>query len=175
MKRVSELTPEVLAERQEARNALLDSRGKARVQTVFEDESKTVQSDAHLADIRQILGAFGVQGIDVLEHLQLTEEDFFDVDEFDDFADVMRHVTVANEEFMKLPAFIREIFNHDPAVWLDHAHDKEKRDALVERLTETGDQVVDQPSRGAPAEPVAGAAESAGDGSGGDPGTGEAS
>ena len=110
----------------------LDYRGKPRskYQTFFLDESQTVQSDAPKADIVKILKRYKQVGI--VEHLNQTEAQFRDVSEFTDFADLMRQVKDAEGEFLKLPSKVREIFDHDVAVWLDSAHDEEKRNALVE-------------------------------------------
>lgn len=102
----------------------LDARGKLRTdyQTSFKGQkSKTVQSDAHLADIQEIMKKFGVVGM--AEHLQLTDDQFQDVTEFTDYADVMNHVKEAESTFLQLPSKVRELFDHDVAKWLDAAHD----------------------------------------------------
>lgn len=109
--------------------AAIDSRGKKRVQTVNKDPSKTIQSDAHLADITNILKRFGAEGMEMLDETALT---FADISEFTDLADALNQAKVAEIEFLKLPSKVREIFEHDVAVWLDTAHDKDKRDALVQ-------------------------------------------
>ncbi len=107
----------------------LDSRGRSRVQTVNNDPSETVQSDAHLADINQIMKTFAVGGFEALAEADLQ---FMDVSEFTDLADALNQTREAELQFMKLPSKVREIFDHDVAVWLDTAHDEDKRDALVE-------------------------------------------
>ncbi len=107
----------------------VDSRGKDRVQTVNTDPSETVQSDAHLADIQNILKSYGATGMEMLDETQMM---FADVTSFTDLADAMNQARLAEVEFLKLPSKVREIFDHDVAVWLDSAHDEEKRDALVE-------------------------------------------
>ncbi len=106
-----------------------DSRGRKRVQTVNNEPSQTVQSDSHLADIQNILARFGAGGIEALDE---TELQFGDVSEFTDLRDALDQARIAEVQFLKLPSKVREIFNHDVAVWLDTAHDEEKRDALVE-------------------------------------------
>ncbi len=106
----------------------VDARGRPRVQTVNEEESMTIQSDAHLADMKNILAQFGAGGMQDLDEAALQ---FSDVSSFTDLQDAMNQAKAAEIEFMKLPSKVREIFNHDVAVWLDTAHDKEKRDALV--------------------------------------------
>lgn len=110
----------------------LDYRGKQRSQfwTVNNRPSETVQSDKHDADINVIYRKFAKTGL--IDSLNSAEVNYMDISEFTDFADAMRNIRVAEMEFMKLPSKVREIFNHDPAEWLDAAHDPEKRQALVE-------------------------------------------
>lgn len=106
----------------------IDYRGKPRVQTVNEDPSETIQSDAHLTDVKNIMASFGARGHDMLDETAL---EFADVSEFTDLRDALDQAKNAEEQFMRLPSKVREIFGHDVAVWLDTAHDKDKRDALV--------------------------------------------
>lgn len=100
-----------------------DYRGKLRIefQTSFEgQESKTIQSDAHLADIQEILKSAG--GLPAL--LQEVDRQFMDVSEFTDYSDMMREVRGAELEFMKLDPQIRALFDHDVYKWLDAAHER---------------------------------------------------
>ncbi len=100
-----------------------DYRGKLRsqFQTVFGDEeSKTVQSDAHLVDIQQILKNAG--GLPAM--LEETDAQFMDVSEFTDYADMMREVRNAELEFYKLDPKVRALFDHDVYKWLDAAHER---------------------------------------------------
>ncbi len=106
-----------------------DARGKDRVQTVNDEPSETVQSDAHLADINTVLQTFMRDGIEALDHADLM---YKDVSEFTDLADALNQARDAEVEFMKLHPKVRAIFENDVANWLDTAHDVEKRDALVE-------------------------------------------
>lgn len=106
----------------------IDARGRDRVQTINTDPSSTVQSDAHLADITKIVEGFAKTGMDMLDEADLM---FKDVSEFTDLGDALRQAETAKVEFMKLPSKVREVFEHDVAVWLDTAHDEDKRDALV--------------------------------------------
>ncbi len=108
----------------------IDSRGKPRVQTVNDGESMTVQSDAHLADIQNIMAQYAETGMESLDEADLV---YKDVSEFTDLQDAFAQAALAEIEFMKLPSKVREVFEHDVAVWLDTAHDEDKRDALVER------------------------------------------
>lgn len=129
-----------------------DARGKKRSRfwTICDDESKTVQSDAHLADIQEILKSYGVTGMQT--SLDAAEDQFMDVSEFTDYADMMVNVRRATVEFMKLPSKIREKFNHDVFQWLDTAHDE--RRAVVRSQTERdGDPPKPRKDRRAPVEP----------------------
>jgi hypothetical protein len=109
-----------------------DYRGKLRrtYQTVNEEPSMTVQSDADGADINKILAKYAATGI--IDGLREVEIKYHDISEFTDFADAQRQLKVVEGEFMKLPSKVRGIFDHDVANWLDTAMDQEKRDALVE-------------------------------------------
>lgn len=111
-------------------NDNLDYRGRPRVQTVFEDESLTVQSDRDGADVNKILDRYAKGG--TLDSLNQADLRFLDVSEIGDYAEVMRTAKTAEVEFMKLPSKIREQFGHDVGNWLDAAHDQEKRNAMVE-------------------------------------------
>ncbi len=106
-----------------------DLRGKPRIQTINEQPSMTVQSDAHLADMNNILKQFAADGMSALDEADLH---YKDVSEFTDLQDALNQARIAELDFLKLPSKVREIFDHDVAVWLDTAHDQEKRDALVE-------------------------------------------
>lgn len=107
----------------------VDLRGKSRVQTVNTDPSETIQSDAHLADIEQVIRSFANDGGDMLDNVAMV---FADVSQFGDYHDVMLEVKKAEATFMELPSKVREIFGHSVETWLDTAHDEDKRDALVE-------------------------------------------
>lgn len=111
-----------------------DARGRLRSasQTVNDEPSMTVQSDAHLADIREILRRFDQVGMN--DMLDNADQAFMDVSEFTDFSDMMRQTAQATEEFMKLPARVRAAFDNDVYEWLDAAHDLEKRHAAMEKL-----------------------------------------
>jgi len=114
-----------------------DSRGRDRVQTVNEDPSETLQSDAHLADINKIMAQWEKTGGlgNILDNAEMM---FLDVTEFEDLADALNQAKSAEVEFLKLPSKVRELFDHDVATWLDTAHDPEKREAMRERAVKAG-------------------------------------
>lgn len=97
----------------------VDARGRARVQTVNEMESKTVQSDAFHADIRNVLRRY--EQMNIGDKLIEADQLFMDVSEMGSFADVQNQVIAAREHFMRLPGKARSIFNHDVFEYLDAA------------------------------------------------------
>lgn len=103
-----------------SRNENLDYRGKPRVQTEFDDESLTVQSDAEKADINRILKR---HSMGIIDHMRDVEARYLDVSEHSDYADAYRHAARAQEEFMRLHPKVREVFHNDAAEWLDAAHE----------------------------------------------------
>ncbi len=109
----------------------LDFKGRKRSKywVVNNEPSQTVQSDAHLADIQNILKQWSVGGSDTLDEAALQ---YADVSEFGDYHDVMIEVKRAERTFMALPPQVRSIFGNSVETWLDTAHDEDKRDALVE-------------------------------------------
>lgn len=111
---------------------ILDCRGNPRVQTTDFGDSLTVKSDAHLADIRQILKKY--EGTGIVDHLDHVDSVFMDVSEFTDYQDMLQQLDVAEAEFMKLPPQIRSLFDNQVGVWLDAAQDTDKRDAFLQEL-----------------------------------------
>ncbi len=112
----------------------IDYRGKQRslYWSVNEDPSETVQSDREQADIESILKSHGAGTF--YEHLDRAEKQFMDVNQFEDYTEVMREARRADVEFMKLPPKVRNIFHNDVAEWLDAAHDEDKADAIAEAI-----------------------------------------
>ncbi len=113
-----------------------DARGKLRSDfwTVNDEPSKTVQSDAHLAVIQEIMKAFGVVGME--KHLADVDMKFMDVSEFSDYTEMMMHVRGAEGSFMQLPSKIREKFDHDVFKWLDAAHHEPETEAAADVVVE---------------------------------------
>lgn len=114
---------------------VLDRRGRPRVQTVFEDESLTVQSDASRADIRHILGKykeFGVQS--AMAHVG----QFVDLSELTDYADAMRVVRATEEAFKQLPSQARKVFKNDASAWLDAVQDADVDPVKMDLLVQAG-------------------------------------
>ncbi len=107
----------------------MDYLERERVQTHFPEESLTIQSDSEKADIRKIMSRYKATGI--IDSLNEADLDFRDVTEVMDFQEAKSIMNEAEFQFMELPSKVREIFEHNVAVWLDTAQDEEKRDALV--------------------------------------------
>lgn len=128
-----------------------ESTGRKRVVTMNNEPSMTVQSERDRSEIREILRRYGATG--VADSLRNAELVFRDVTAFDDFTDLMRQNAVAQEEFMKLPSKVRQVFNHDVAAWLDAANDglDEAQTAKVIKLG----VVEASESRAVPAPPAA--------------------
>lgn len=143
----------------------VDSRGKARVQTVNELPSETRQGDADEADINKIMGKFLRHGL--TPNMELADNLFLDVTEFTDFKDAVDQLNEAERLFHTLPSKVRELFNHNVAEWLDAAHDPEKRDdiktaaELLYSAHSVGSSVTASPSEGA--EPGGGEAAGSGE------------
>lgn len=104
--------------------------GSLRVRRVNDDEEVTKQSFRDECDINRIVKQYQMTG--VVRHLNLAAAQYADVSGLTDYADALQMVRRAEELFMELPAKARKIFNHDPAQFLDAAHDPEKRALLVE-------------------------------------------
>lgn len=106
----------------------------------FEDESRTVQSDLPKTQIHNILRQYNNNG-GVITHLNQAQAAFKDVTEFTDLKDVLNQAREAEKAFMALPSKVREQFDHDVAVWLDTAHDLDKRAALLNKDAGHGEQL----------------------------------
>lgn len=104
--------------------------GTLRVRRVNDEPEVTKQSFRDECDINNIISQYKATG--VLRHLNSAEARFADVTELRDFSEAMVMVKAAEEVFMELPSSARKVFNHDPAAFLDAAHDPQKRDLLVE-------------------------------------------
>lgn len=111
-------------------------RRKPRVQTVNTLPSRTVQADVFKSEIKHVLAKYKQVGI--IEHLRSVDLQFRDVSEFSDFSDLMQQSKLAESVFMGLPSKVREVFDHDVAVWLDCAHDPKRLDALRPQLEKLG-------------------------------------
>lgn len=99
--------------------------GRVRVRSVNDQPEVTKQSFREECDINNIIRQFQRTG--VVRHLNEARASFADISELGDFHDAIALVELASESFMELPAKVRKVFDHDPAKFLDAAHDPEKR------------------------------------------------
>lgn len=113
----------------------VDRRGRPRVQTVFEDPSLTVQSDAERASIKHILGKYREMGI--AAGMQAAGE-FVDLSELTDYSSAMRAVKAAETAFYSLPAEARKVFGNDVAKWLDSVQAAESDPEAADLLVKAG-------------------------------------
>lgn len=104
--------------------------GSLRVQTLNEEPEVTKQSFRDECDINRIVKQYQMTG--VVSHLNRAQARYMDVSGVTDYADALLMVESVREMFMELPAKARKVFGHDPAKFLDAAHDLEKRELLVE-------------------------------------------
>jgi hypothetical protein len=84
-----------------------------------EDVSLTRQSEAEEADINTIVKRFGVTG--VLPNVERPPRYGDFVGLVNDFQTAQNLVVAATRSFEKLPGHVREMFNNDPALWVDYA------------------------------------------------------
>lgn len=94
------------------------------------DVRLTVQAQANETDINQIMKRVE-KGLMV--NANATEGRFEDISEFNGLADAIIKVQKANEEFMSLPADLREEFDNDPVKLVEFLSDEGNR-AKAEEL-----------------------------------------
>ena len=93
-----------------------------------EDESLTDQSQRDDADINVIVARFGITG-ELPPDLRMPQSgDFSDAP---DFHAAMNMVRSAQEEFMKVPAKLRERFSNNPQCLMDFLADDSNRDEAM--------------------------------------------
>ena len=95
------------------------------------------------------------QGKGLQQLLDTTELQFLDVTEFEDYADLMRHVAHAKETFMELAPDVRALFDHSVEKWLDSAHDERRAPAARAQTGREGDEPEVVATAVADVEPVA--------------------
>lgn len=125
-----------------------------RFQTVNDEPSRTKQSFAEEADINNIVQKHDARTL--IQSLNLAEKSYGDVTSFQDFHEIMNVLVEAEQDFQNLPSDVRRLFDNDVAVYLDTAHDDDKRNALVDlgHLPES-----ERRPQAAPAAPAPAAAE----------------
>lgn len=92
------------------------------------DEGRTQQSFKDECDINEIVRRFGLTG-ELPDDLRMpVSGDFTGVTDFQSAMNVVRQ---AQEEFLRVPAEIRERFNHDPGKLVAFLGDEKNRDEAV--------------------------------------------
>jgi phage internal scaffolding protein len=80
-------------------------------------DSLTVQDQAKSADINNILKRFNQTGL--IDHVAQYEPQYGDFAKLD-YHTMHEQIKTVENAFQELPPNVREQFNHDPQVWLDH-------------------------------------------------------
>lgn len=85
------------------------------------EPSLAVQSQKDEADINTIVRNFGITG-KLPQGVRIPE--YGDFDGVSDYRDAIERVREAEDNFMKLPAELRDRLNHDPARFVEYCADK---------------------------------------------------
>lgn len=90
-----------------------------RAALVNDEPSKTIQGPTHDADINVIAKAFGLNARNMVIPPEVFDPaNYMDMSEAPDLQTALNLVRDAQEQFAKLPAELRAMFNHDPvALW----------------------------------------------------------
>jgi len=107
-----------------------------------EDESLAVQSDKEDADINTIVRRFGLTGELPGDLAMPRSGDFVGLP---DFHSAMNLVRATQEEFLRVPAHIRERFNNDPQRLMAFLDDSSNRDEAKRLGFLRDDPVVPEP------------------------------
>lgn len=92
-------------------------------------DGRTKASFQHESDINNIIAKFQKTGL--LDNAR-DYGVYADLTTATDYQDYMNKVLDAQEMFEKLPARVRQDFNHDPAAFLDFVHNEENKDKMRE-------------------------------------------
>lgn len=91
-------------------------------------ENLTKQSFKDECNINNIVSRYASTG--VVTHINLRTPMYGDIN-VNDFSDALETLRNAEEEFMNLPAQIRDHFNHDPGQFLAFCHDPSSRPEMA--------------------------------------------
>jgi len=110
----------------------LERRSRDAAQTNLEP-SKTVQGPAHDADINNIAKAYGLNGRNMpIPPAIFDPANYADLSEVPSLQDALNLVHDANDQFARLPADLRAMFNHDPAQLWEFVQDPRNGPKAVE-------------------------------------------
>ena len=96
----------------------------------FEKPSRTQQQFKEECDINNILARYQKTG--TIAHLMKSEPQYGDFSSMPDYLEAMQLVEVAHEQFMALPAKLRDQLQNDPARFLDWVNDDANLDQMVD-------------------------------------------
>lgn len=123
------VAPRVMAQTD---RAALEARSR-RAGLVTTEPSKTIQGPAHDADINTIAKNFGLFGKNLpIPPAIFDPDNYADLSEVPDLQTALNLVREANEQFGRLPADLRSMFNHDPAALWDFVQNPANADQAVE-------------------------------------------
>ncbi len=112
--------------------------------------SRTVQSSKDECDINTIMQRYKQVGL--IEHVNTAKAHYGDFTEVNEFQEALNLVNTANEDFMKLPADIRSLFDNDAGKFLEFATNPKNIDEMVELGLAKKPKAVTQPAVSAEAE-----------------------
>jgi phage internal scaffolding protein len=101
---------------------------KGRKQYVCKDESRTIQADAKLANINNIMDRYLKTG--VLPQVQQKVAMYIDNTKLPDFLEAHNLIIEAKNLFMELPAHVRKLMDNDPAKLESFIKDPNNREIL---------------------------------------------
>ena len=135
---------------------------RERVQAVPEGESLTQQHFAKDADVRNIIKQYDKTGL--IANVARGVARYGDYSEVNEYREALDMVNAANNNFMQLPAELREMFGNDAGTFFEFATDPANEQKMVELGLKEAKVVVEEQAAPAakkeavepPAPPVAG-------------------
>ena len=100
------------------------------VKLICEEPSLTEQAHLPSCDIRTIMGKYERTG--VLEHTMQYKGTYGDFLNVPDFQEAQNHLAATRSMFESIPASIREMFDNDPAQFVEFMTDEQNRDQISE-------------------------------------------
>lgn len=103
---------------------------KKRVQTKPVGESLTQQHFAKDADVRNIIKQYDKTGL--IANVNRGVAQYGDYSEINEYREALDMVNMANDNFMQLPAELREMFGNDAGTFFEFATDPKNKDKMIE-------------------------------------------
>lgn len=108
---------------------MFSSLKRKRVQTIIEGTSRTKQAHKDECDINNILRKYQKTGM--ISHVNKIKGKYGDFSNITNYQDAYLAIEQAHENFMGLPASIREKFQNDPSQLLEFVQDSKNYDEAV--------------------------------------------